>query len=618
MNTAFCVSTKSWFSEPETIYDVDAERQSTFQTDRIRTKSNQLGFPSLEDSDPVMTPIVSFLLAIVFATNPGGSSVPVVDAISPRSGPIGSEVVISGAGFGANAGENRVSFGGVTATVVSASETRLVVTVPSGAQFSPITVSSNGLIARSSDRFNITFDASEPFDVSYLGEVFVSPYFGSPVETLAVGDLDGDGVHEIVTVQGTYGDVHIHTASYDEAGLISFVRSATLSLGVGVYADADELALGDLNGDGRLDIVASEYGSVTDNFESHTCIFINRGSSSTFDFDPPIILSGDGYEGYIQLHDINGDGRLDLVTSRTSWHQMGVYLNTTEDDDVSFAPKVILDAYIDIRPAFADLNGDGLLDVVSSGYNRNVHVYLNTSSGDVLSLELVMTLLAGGVEDPMYTYNWSTGTPRLADIDGDGMLDIITRGGVYGGSPNGLSVMRNTSTESQMSFEYEFEDYYEYDPTDAAPIRVEISDLDGDGKSDIVTTDWRTGLSIWMNASSPGTIALQDQRVIAAGDFPYPLVLCDLNQDATPEFVVGNYDVEGMRIIHNFIPLDDCQLAADFDGNDTVDGSDLGSLLGGWGRVTAKGENALYDLNADGFIGGADVGLLLADWGDCS
>jgi hypothetical protein len=250
--------------------------------------------------------------------------------------------------------------------------------------------------------------------------------------------------------------------------------------------------------------------------------------------------------------------------------------------------------------------------------NRDVHVYLNTSTGNDLSLELALSLLAGGVEDPQYTYDWATGTPRLADIDGDGLLDIITRGGTYAGSPNGLSVMRNTSTAPELSFEYEFEDYYEYKQNAVAPIHVEISDLDGDGKPDIVTSDWRAGLSIWINDSEPGTIALQDQLIVAAGSFPHPLVLCDLNEDVTPELIVGNYHAEGMRIIQNFIPVDDCQLAADFDENDAVDGADLGALLGGWGPVTTKAGNALYDLNVDGMVGGADIGLLLADWGGCS
>lgn len=166
-----------------------------------------------------MTPLASIVLVTLLGSTHGGPPVPAIEVIETLSGPIGSEVVISGTGFGASVDENRISFGGVDATIVSASETRLVVTVPVAARFSRITVMSNGLMARSSDRFNITFDATEPLDGSHLDDVVVSPYFGSGVITLAVGDLDDDGKPEIVTVQG-YGDVHVHTVSFDDLGRI--------------------------------------------------------------------------------------------------------------------------------------------------------------------------------------------------------------------------------------------------------------------------------------------------------------------------------------------------------------------------------------------------------------
>jgi hypothetical protein len=448
----------------------------------------------------------------------------------------------------------------------------------------------------------------------------MTPYLGSGVKDIGWGDLDGDGAPEIVTTQGN-GDIHVHTTSFDEVGMVSFERRLTLSYELGPWAQAHDVAIGDLDGDGRLDIVASEYGDVTDDFESHTCIFMNTGTgpggNGDFDFAAPIIFSGDGYEGFAQLQDINGDGRLDIVTSRANWHQMGVYLNTTERGVASFAPKVILDTYVDTRPAFADFNGDGLVDLVSSGYNRDVHIYYNRSTQDELALELALTVEAGGVEDPQYTYYWATGAPRLADLDGDGLLEIITRGGTYGGSPNGLSVMRNTSTESQLSFDYEFEEYYQYESNNA-PLLINLADLDGDGRPDIVTSDWRGGLSIWINASSPGTIALQEQMQIGVGDFPNPFVMCDLNQDATPEIIVGHFDpIDGMRIVHNFIPVADCQHDGDFDGDAEVNGGDIGLMLSGWGAVIREAGNAAYDLNGDGFVGGADLGLLLLYWGPC-
>lgn len=220
--------------------------------------------------------------------------------------------------------------------------------------------------------------------------------------------------------------------------------------------------------------------------------------------------------------------------------------------------------------------------------------------------------LLGGVEDQQYSHYWGTSAPRLADIDGDGRLDIITKGGAFGGSPDGLSVMRNTSTESELSFDYEFEDYYQYQyQSNNSPLLVRISDLDGNGRSDTVTTDWLGGLSVWMNDTNPGTIALQRQLTIGVGSFPASLVMCDLNQDATPEMIVGHFSsTDGLRVLHNFLPVNACVDPADFNHDAQIDGTDLTVLLGDWGGGSA-------DLDGDNLVTGADLTELRGRWGAC-
>jgi hypothetical protein len=54
--------------------------------------------------------------------------------------------------------------------------------------------------------------------------------------------------------------------------------------------------------------------------------------------------------------------------------------------------------------------------------------------------------------------------------------------------------------------------------------------------------------------------------------------------------------------------------AADLNGNGTVDGADLGIMLGAWGPC---GGACVADLNGDGEVGGSDLGSLLAGWGPC-
>ena len=540
------------------------------------------------------------MLAILTVVVPGvlvaTPPVPFIDSIEPIFGEIGSEITINGSNFSPLIQDNQICFGEIEAQILSASDEQIVALVPHSIQYAPITLSTNGLMGRSSERFNVTFNATEEFQMLHLEDQMHSQYLGQAVISIAMGDMNRDGVADIVTTERQH--VRIYEVEFDAERMITIERSLSMDYGLGPWAQPHDVVVGDLNGDGRLDIVASEYGDVTDDFDSNTCIFINVGTNESFAFDPPITLSGDGYEGYAQLQDMNGDGKLDIVTTRTNWHQMGVYLNTTEGATVSFAPKMIVGAHVEPRPEYADFNGDGLIDVVSSGDNRDVHIYFNKTTEDVILLEHALTIEAGGVEDPQYDYYWATAFPRLADIDGDGLLDIITRQGCFGCSPNGISVQRNTSTEEAPSFAYEFEDYYLFE-SQSKPLRIEVADLNGDGKPDIVTVDWSGGLSIIMNDSTPGNIVLQDQMFVGVGQFPLPLVMCDLNMDTTPDFVVGNRELEGMRIVHNFLPVDACVLDGDITGDGLVDVSDLLGVIEEWGNP--------YNAN--------DLLLVISEWG---
>ncbi len=68
-----------------------------------------------------------------------------VGGISPATGPVGSSVTITGAGFDPTIANGSVSFGGTAGTITSASATELVVTVPAGAITGPLVVTVNGL-----------------------------------------------------------------------------------------------------------------------------------------------------------------------------------------------------------------------------------------------------------------------------------------------------------------------------------------------------------------------------------------------------------------------------------------------------------------------------------------
>ena len=84
---------------------------------------------------------------------PGG---PAITSFAPAAGGIGAAVTISGTGFGAGAGDNKVTFNGVPAAVISSTATRLVATVPVGAATGPLTVTTPVVSVRSGSVFAVT------------------------------------------------------------------------------------------------------------------------------------------------------------------------------------------------------------------------------------------------------------------------------------------------------------------------------------------------------------------------------------------------------------------------------------------------------------------------------
>ena len=557
---------------------------------------------------------ILFLVSFIIAQ-------PTIGLITPAFGGIGSTITISGNNFSSNSIENTVFFGGLETNTLNSTENEIIVSVPNGAYYTPISVYTNGLYAASSQRFDVTFDATEELTVAHLSNQLDNPHLGRKYYDIKIADMNGDNVAEIVTSEAGYGSsayLAIFTTSFDDEGMISIDDRLEINFGTGVYSAPHDIALGDLNGDGLLDVVTSEKGDVTDDFEAHTCIFINSSENQSFSFESPIIIDGDGYEGFSQLQDINGDGKLDIVTSRQSWGQMGVYLNITDGNSVSFADKVIIEEYVDPRPAFADLNGDGMIDMVTAtslNNGRDVYIYSNNSTENNIDFNLEFIISSGGFPpDGGTDWNWSAAYPKLVDIDGDNRLDIVVTNGNcgFGCSVSGVSLIRNVSTNSELDFEYDYSSFYQYE-SNMWPLRVSASDLNGDGKPDLLTNDWLGGISILVNNSNEGNIEFEEQMQIGVGNYPLSVATADLNMDYTPEIIVSNWQVEGMRAIHNFLPVDEQtdNLQYDINNDGVVNISDFAMLLsfviGGNDSVSAA------DIDFDMAVNIFDL-LLLSDY----
>jgi YD repeat-containing protein len=135
------------------------------------------------------------------------SSVVSIIEFTPKSAPVGTSVTIHGTGFSETPGENAVTFNGVPATVISATATRIVGTVPSGAASGPITVTTQMGSATSTTPFTVTAAPEVPAIAAF------SPTIGVPGTA--------------VTLTGTHFDTALANNKAMFNRVLAILRSAT-------------------------------------------------------------------------------------------------------------------------------------------------------------------------------------------------------------------------------------------------------------------------------------------------------------------------------------------------------------------------------------------------------
>jgi len=249
-------------------------------------------------------------------------------------------------------------------------------------------------------------------------EPYVSFPVGADPRYARVADLDGDGRPDIVSCNYAANTISIlrNTGSAGSLDGASFAARVDLPAGAGPY----DVAVGDLDGDGKPDLaVVNTSGPTTSIYRNISSPGLLNSNSFAARVDLPALNGNDT----ILLGDIDGDGKPDLVIGSYLSYTMSVYRNQADPgvlDTNSFAARVDFGSgNWTHNVALADLNGDGKTDIATVGeLPSHASVFQNLSTpGSFTTASLAARFDLGA--------GWNGWGITAGDLDGDGRPDLV-------------------------------------------------------------------------------------------------------------------------------------------------------------------------------------------------
>jgi uncharacterized protein (DUF2141 family) len=307
---------------------------------------------------------------------------------------------------------------------------------------------------------------------------------------------------------------------------------------------ASAVAVGDVNGDGKLDIVLGNECANSGCLPGGAAVDVLLGNGDRT-FQTAVTYHTGGSSGpffpvSIAIADVNGDHKPDLVVANGGSNTVAVLLG---NGDGTFHPAVSYGSggMFPVSVAVADVNGDGKLDVIvanecaDSNCDGSVGVLLGNGDG---TFQSAVPYLSGGL------YALSV---AITDVNGDGNPDLLVATNYlvcHGGlcTPTGaVGVLLGNGKGT-------FQSAVIYDSGGSYPYSLVVDDLNGDGKLDVVTANSWSGTMGVLLGNGDGTF--QAAVTYGSGDRANvvqisSVAVADVNHDGRPDLLLTTQSAGG-------------------------------------------------------------------------
>lgn len=357
--------------------------------------------------------------------------------------------------------------------------------------------------------------------------------------TMAFGDVDGDG--DLDLFWGDFFEAGVLLIRNDGSCTSPFFRGEHEQFPRGeriVTTGYNAPATGDVDGDGRLDLVLGVIGGAYQpNHSSIDNLYLvlqQKPGEYTVANKRMISMIDVGAESVPSLADLDGDGDLDLLlankidpandTTGTITH----FENTGGPKAPAFTERGTLDLWGEFHwaPAVTDLDGDGLLDLVVGTWRDRVQWWRNTGSRTAprwIQADSALVTLTRGTNS----------IPTLGDLDGDGDLDLLV-----GEASGQLNLFRNVGSRTAPRFELVSDEFQGIDAgRRSAPV---LFDLDRDGRLELLLGGEDGAIQMWRLEPGAEIRFTRDERVsLQIGELLAAPTAGDIDGDGVVDLMVG-------------------------------------------------------------------------------